>query len=84
MKLVPAQSGICGFEVIQQAKFMQFSDRGGVVYYVRYRVCMWTLDFAVRNLCISIDKLYLFLKEDYYVQKIVLFNFFCFDAQHSG
>ncbi len=77
---MPAQSSICGFEVIQsvsawlvkaervgagpsqdgQAKFLQFSDIGGVVYYVRYRVCMGTPDFAVRNFCISIDKLYLF------------------------
>ena len=39
MKLVPVQSGICGFESIQQAKFLMFSDRGGViVYYVRHGV----------------------------------------------
>ena len=33
--------------------------------------------------CISISNLYYCLKEDYYVQEIDLFHFFCFDAEHS-
>jgi len=55
VKLVPVLPGICSFEVMQRAKFMQFSERGGIVYYVRYRVCMGTLGFAVMKFYISID-----------------------------
>jgi len=60
VKLVPAQPDICGFEGIQpatmqqrgeQAKFLMFFDRGGViVYYARGGVGMGTLCFAVKIL----------------------------------
>ncbi len=51
MKLVPAQLGIFGFESIQQAKFLMFSDRGGViVYYARHGAGMGALCFAVKIL----------------------------------
>ena len=56
---MPAQLGICDFEGIQpattqrgeQAKFLMFFDRGGViVYYARGGVGMGTLCFAVKIL----------------------------------
>ena len=51
VKLVLVQSGICGFESIQQAKFLMFSDRGGViVYYARHGVGRGALCFAVKIL----------------------------------
>jgi hypothetical protein len=51
VKLMPVQSGICGFEGIQQAKFLMFSDRGGViVYYARHGVGRGALCFAVKIL----------------------------------
>ncbi len=66
VKFVPAQLGICDFEGIQpvsarrvgaglrqneQAKFLMFSDRGGViVYYARHGVGMGALCFAVKIL----------------------------------
>jgi len=63
-----AQSGICDFEGIQpattqrgqQAKFLQFSDRGGViVYYAKLRIRMKDLCFVVKIFCISINNPYL-------------------------
>jgi len=69
---VPQQSRICGIEAIQQAKFLQFSDIGGVVYYVRYRVCMGTLGFAVMKFCISIDNfLFIFLRRTIMYRKLI-------------
>ncbi len=59
MKLVPAQLSICDFEGIQpattkrgeQAKFLQFFGRGGViVYYAKHGVGMGALCFAVKIL----------------------------------
>jgi len=48
---MPVQSGICGFEGIQQAKFLMFSDRGGViVYYARHGAGGGALCFAVKIL----------------------------------
>jgi len=56
---MPAQLGICDFEGIQsattqrgeQAKFLMFSDRGGViVYYARHGAGMGALCFAVKIL----------------------------------
>lgn len=39
VEIVPGQSGICELEVIQQAKFLSFFDRGGAIaYYARHRV----------------------------------------------
>ena len=46
MKLVPAQSGICGFEGVQQVKFLQFSDRGGVIMQGTELVVKATVCFA--------------------------------------
>jgi hypothetical protein len=56
---MPAQLGICDFEGIQpattqrgeQAKFLMFFDRGGViVYYARHGAGMGALCFAVKIL----------------------------------
>jgi len=39
MRFVPAQPGICGFEVIQQSQLFIFPKRGGVImYHAKHRV----------------------------------------------
>jgi hypothetical protein len=51
VKLVLVQSGIYGIEDIQQAKFLQFFNRGGVIiYYARHGVGRGALCFALKIL----------------------------------
>jgi hypothetical protein len=50
---------------------------------VRHRVVIETLCSQLR-LYNSINNLYLFFKEDYYVKEIDLFSFFCFCVESGS
>ena len=65
--------------------YCSFPNRGGVaVYYARQGVGIETLRFVLNVFTFQLTTYIYFLKEDYYVQKIDLFNFFCFDAKYNG